>query len=229
MRYAELGSVLIGESFVVRPPAGGDVLAEAIGFAGGQAELRPVFAVGPREGFQDAVLGFSILTADEKTNTDLFQRSSFPVLMLDALKHLAGVGTTENAVSVQPGKRVELRVDSQAERLTVVAPDGTTTPVQRSRQGTFDFDGTRDVGVYRVVDGESGAGNTVYRFAVNLFDALESDIAPRAELRLMEGESVTATRGDAVPARREFWQFFLILALTVLIVEWYIFNRRVYV
>jgi hypothetical protein len=32
----------------------------------------------------------------------------------------------------------------------------------------------------------------------------------------------------SVPVRREAWKFLLLAALGVLILEWYIYNRRVY-
>lgn len=224
LEHAELANVLIGESWVVRPPAGGAALVEAVGFVGDKAQLRPIFSVGPREGFQDAVLGFSIMAEDDKANTDLFQRSSFPVLVLDGLKYLAGVGATEVEVSARPGQTVELRVNSNAEALTVVAPSGRSSQIVRGPQGTFEFTATTDLGMYRVLDGEQ----IVHRFAVNLFDPQESQIAPRRELSLMAGETVQAAEDQAIPARRELWRIFLLIALTVLIVEWYIFNRRVY-
>jgi len=74
---------------------------------------------------------------------------------------------------------------------------------------------------------------------VNLFDAQESDV--RIALAADDDpddnvESVAAIRighveveaRPARPARKEFWRPLLLLAVGVLLFEWYVYNRRVY-
>jgi len=78
----------------------------------------------------------------------------------------------------------------------------------------------------------------IERFAVNLFDQQESDVAVRpsqdkkgttvnpADIRIGNVD-VAATVGQT-PTRIEAWKPVLACALFVLILEWYIYNRRVY-
>ena len=78
-------------------------------------------------------------------------------------------------------------------------------------------------------------------FAVNQFDARESDLAPRG----LVPEGVPAAQADAYkikigyspvagtpslkPSRKDWWKPLAALALGVVLVEWYIYNRRVYI
>ena len=66
----------------------------------------------------------------------------------------------------------------------------------------------------------------IHRVAVNLFDEIESNIPPVPELQT-EYEKIEGTRG-VERTRREAWKLILLLALGVLLVEWYVYNRRVY-
>ncbi len=67
------------------------------------------------------------------------------------------------------------------------------------------------------------------RFTVNLFDPLESDIRPPQENSLQIGQLTVPAKSGYASARRETWKWLLAAALVVLLAEWYIYNRRVYV
>ena len=71
-----------------------------------------------------------------------------------------------------------------------------------------------------------GGGQTK-TFLVNLLDAGESRIQPAEEIP-WENQTVAATT-RAVKENREIWRYLVIIALAVLMVEWYVYNRRVYV
>ena len=64
------------------------------------------------------------------------------------------------------------------------------------------------------------------QFAVNLFDSRESDLAPADKLDL--GNEEVAAKPSKQAARQELWKWLLLGAIGVLIFEWYIYNRRVY-
>ena len=115
-----------------------------------------------------------------------------------------------------------------------VAPDGRVSVVPRSEQDAFQFTGTDKPGVYQVQQGNA----VVERFAVNLFDRAESDVGVRptqdpesqtvrpADIRI--GHVDVAATTDRTPSRQEIWKVLLACALFVLALEWYIYNRRVY-
>jgi hypothetical protein len=79
---------------------------------------------------------------------------------------------------------------------------------------------THQLGLYRV-SWEPGFEAGV---AVNLFAPQESDIAPADSLPLGGAEAGEAAAG-AGQARREWWRPLALLALLVLMVEWFIYQR----
>jgi hypothetical protein len=98
----------------------------------------------------------------------------------------------------------------------------------------FQFHDTSQLGVYDVRQGEI----VTERFAVNLFDRQESDVRVRpsqdpdapvaraADIRI--GNVDVIAQAGRAPARKEIWKAVLACALAVLVFEWYIYNRRVY-
>ena len=63
-------------------------------------------------------------------------------------------------------------------------------------------------------------------FAVNLFDPEESNLVPREEIHLGSTRIVT---GEAHSQPREIWKWVVLAALLLLLLEWYIYNRRIYI
>jgi hypothetical protein len=226
----DLSGVEIADSLVVRPPAGGTVLIEST--------AGPIAAIAPRDNYQDVVLGFEIVGRDAAgaatANTNWPVKPAFPTFWLNVLEYLASPSELQESAAVRPGRPVELHAPANVERLTVVGPDGRETTVQRSERGVFPFTATNLPGVYQVRQGET----VIERFAVDLFDRSESMLGVRptqdpesqimrpADLRI--GDVNVSATTDRAPSRREFWKVLLACALFVLVLEWYIYNRRVY-
>jgi hypothetical protein len=79
------------------------------------------------------------------------------------------------------------------------------------------------VGLYEVSWGQMDP----YRFAVNLFDMNESDIQPRDVIQV--GDDEVSVSAEPVRQRQELWLWFAAGALAILLLEWYIYRRRIYV
>ncbi len=88
------------------------------------------------------------------------------------------------------------------------------------------FAETDNVGIYRYrVDPKKDAKEQGARgFAVNLLDINESNIEPRRSIRI-GSERVTA--GEEKFQVREIWKWILLLAVGLLIAEWFIYHRRI--
>lgn len=227
----DLADVAVADSLITKPPAGGTVLIEST--------AGSIAAIAPRDSYQDAVLGFEIVgvgaDGSRTANTNWPIRPSFPTFWLNALEYLASRGEEQMAASVRPGRPVELHAPAAVDRLTVVDPRGREIAVPRAEDDSFRFTATETPGVYEVRQGDT----VIERFAVNLFDRAESDIAVRptqepdgqtlrpADIRI--GHVDLAPETDYRPARRETWKWLVACALAVLLLEWYIYNRRVYI
>jgi hypothetical protein len=226
----ELGYVDIADSLTLTPPAGATVLIDS--------SSGPIAAIAPRDAYQDTVLGFQIVGVDKDGartwNTTWPARLSFPTFCLNVLEFLAGGTEDSQIASVQPGRPVELRTAGNVPELTVAAPGGQLFTVRRTDEDVFQFHDTNRLGVYEV----RRRDQVIERFAVNLFDRQESDVRVRpsqdesgstlsaANIRIGNVD-VAATVGQT-PSRTEAWKIVLICALLVLVFEWWIYNRRVY-
>jgi hypothetical protein len=219
MHLVDLGNVKFAEGAPLQAPPGSNVLVDS--------SAGPLLVIAPREAFEDAALGAEIVGTDEGgnryANTDWPLRLSFPVFVLNVLEYLAVEHRAAESASVAPGHPVTLRQNAGSDRLTVSTPEGKPIPLERGKLDAFRFSGTDELGVYTVTGGQDQQ-----RFAVNLFDAAESDIRPLAQNAVKIGFIEVPGQSSLEPARVEAWTWLLLAALSVLLLEWYIYNRRVY-
>ena len=219
MQWIDIGDVLIAEAITLNPPAGASRLIETT--------KGLLFAIAPREGFEDAVLGIDFYSSDDQGNTIVTTnwpiRQSFPTLVFGVLSYLGGQSQVLAGESVQPGAAIDLRSDT-AKELVVRSPSGQRATLNRGPRNVFGYSDTRELGAYEVLEGDK----LTQRFTVNLFDPMESDIRPREENTIRIGYVDVQGETAFEPSRFETWKYLLLLALGVLLFEWYIYNRRVY-
>ncbi len=219
MQSVDFAGVRFFEGQSLDPPAGAIELASA--------DIGPIAAVSPRGGYLDAVFGVDILTTGEKGqlfNTDWHLKETFPLFIQNMVKFLGGARTGANVISAKPGELVKLRTDGPMKFLRISNPAGSTQDVLPENQNTFIYGQTNRLGVYQARETSS---SDIYRqFSVNLFDGRESDIRtrPELELGLDKVEGVQTWQ----PTRKNWWKWILLAGLGVLLFEWYIFNKRVY-
>jgi hypothetical protein len=219
MQWVELGDVDVLEARALHPAPGGTRLIDS--------SKGTLLALAPRESFEDAVLGFELVHTDEKgasyANTTWPIKLSFPVFVSNVLQYFGGNRQGAAADNYQPGQAVSLRVDAPG-AIAIRKPDGSVVEVPRGHDNLLSFSATNDLGVYEL----QAAGKTIKRFAVNLFDGNESEIRPRPDGTLKIGYVDVHGQSRWEPGRRELWRILLVLALGGLLLEWYIYNRRVY-
>lgn len=216
----KMDDVIVAEGTPLKGPPGTTVLLDF--------DVGPLYAVAPRAGYEDAVLGYPIygVEPDGKvySNTNWPKRRSFPVFVLNAVKYLGGVKTSTDVPSVKPGMPAVLRAAMPVPKLVVETPRKDRFDVPRETQNTYVFSRTDEIGVYDVREGTGQQVNQ--KFVVNLFDQRESDIWPEEALTLPHEEIRASAVKQSV--RQEYWKWLLLGAICLLIFEWYVYNRRVY-
>jgi hypothetical protein len=178
-----------------------------------------------RQSYTDLVMTFSLINEEGKWNTDWWLQVSFPLFLRNMLFTLGNLD--ENAVeeSLQPGQIKRIRPDGTFKQIAVVGPDQKEQVLSHEERDTrrdFTFGSTENVGLYRV----KWESKIQRQFAINLLDAEESNIEPRQAIQI-GNETIAAGQSRGQP--RELWKWFALAALIVLMVEWYIYNRRIYV
>lgn len=183
----------------------------------------------PRQAYTDLVLTFPLLTADGKWNTNWPLKVTFPLFLRNVLFALGNVRDAGTEDAVKPGAVKLLRLGGVGE-VRVTSPTGDTTALARGSRSDFAIAGTDRLGVYAVRwteppgPGGAGGGEQLRRFAVNLLDPLESDIAPVTEVTI---GSQTMTAGDPRKQPRDLWKWPVLLGLLTLVAEWWVYNKRV--
>ncbi|NQT15526.1 MAG: hypothetical protein HQ582_22400, partial [Planctomycetes bacterium] len=233
MQWIDLGNVDLYNATPLEVPPGGTPLVEVqwIG-ADNVSHVGPVLAVAPRDEFQDAVIGFVFIgeeVGEDGASETLYGtnwpiRASFPVFVLNLLHYLGRGQTALEGAAFQPGETVNLESPAPGQTLDVRTPSGRTIRLKEENPSKFSFSGTSRLGVYEVRSG----GAAAQHFAVNLFDRLESDVLSSPTITIGRGTPVKAQATAWETTRRELWKWLLLLGLIVLMVEWYIYHRRVY-
>ncbi len=230
MQYIrDLSLVKVSKATIVDPPPGSTVLFEC--------DSGPLAFVAPRGGFSDAVIGFNLVEG-RAFNTDWIIKSSFPLFLFNALQALGNARESAGEEVHAPGLPVVLRAESAPTTMMFVDPSGkAAATVARSPQGTFLFNDANATGVYHARWAPEG----VQAFAVNQFDRRESDLAPRGLVpegtppdqadayKIKIGYSPVAGTRRSITAPHDWWKPLAMLALAVVCLEWYIYNRRVYI
>jgi Ca-activated chloride channel family protein len=101
----------------------------------------------------------------------------------------------------------------------ITRPDGSVVEIP-AMQGAAEFAETDAVGFYEV-----SAGSRKSTFAVNLLSPTESDIRPQS-LQTPPGNTVQESTGVAT-VNKEIWQWLAVGALAVLLLEWWVYHRRI--
>ena len=217
MQFVEMNDVLLRTGTPLVAPPGSTTLVDS--------NAGALIAIGPREGYEDLVLGFEIAGADRvETNWPL--RPSFPTFVLNVLRYLGGGRHTASALAtVRPGQPVVLLSEANSNKLNVVTPSGRSIPLTLGVSNEFNFTDTEELGVYTVQESD----RELRRFAVNLFDRQESNLVPRSDESIRLGHREIPPRAEPEAGRREGWKYLLLAAVAILLLEWYIYNRRVYV
>ena len=225
LQWIDLGDVLVAEATPLKVPRGGSVLVDS--------DAGPLLALAPRDAFEDAVLGFVILdeaaepggAAKRYMGTNWLIRPSFPVFVLNLLDIWAGAGTCWRPAACGRARPWSLgrRPAGPGGRCRFARPAGQTVEAA-ARAGKVAFADTGELGVYEVQSG----GKTVRRFAVNLFDPAESAIRPDPAPAIKIGDVKVTGESGWEAGRREIWKYLVVAGLVVLLLEWYIYIRRIY-
>jgi hypothetical protein len=186
----------------------------------GDQDLLLLFTLS-RGPYTDAVLTFPILNDAGEWNTNWPLLPSFPLFLRNVVYTLGNVRDGAAEDNITPGDVMVLRPGPGVDKVVVTAPDGQATTIERGARPEFSFAGTESPGVYSAR--WDGGGR---RFAVNLLDPDESQLMPRTSVTI---GSETLTAGAAEKKPRDLWKWLALFALAVVLVEWYVYNQRVYV
>lgn len=157
--------------------------------------------------------------------------SNWPVLrsiatfVPNALEWLGAAGEALALAGLEPGDTASFRVPGQASDFRLRHPDGREEAIAPRDAGQFVYGPLRRAGVYLLSWNEPGqASRGERRFAVNLLSAAESRIQPAEELLL--GERTVVGSDVRGASRASLWPWLVGAALLLLLLEWWVYQRR---
>jgi hypothetical protein len=230
MQYIrDLALVYIARARLIELPPGAKSLIDG--------DKGPIAFIVPREGFTDTVVTFPLFDGNTP-NTTWFRYISFPLFILNSIQALGNLREGTGDEVAQPGRPFVLHVDTTGRSIQVSsASDRGGSEVQRSPQGGFVYNKAAKTGIYLAQWDPKG----LLPFTVNLFDTRESDLAPRGLVpdsapssmaeayKIKIGYNPVAGTQKPPDIQKDIWWYFAVLALGVLLFEWYVYNRRVYI
>ncbi|MCL4238129.1 MAG: BatA domain-containing protein [Anaerolineae bacterium] len=155
-------------------------------------------------------------------NTDMVLQPAWPILIAELAAWFSPPRITDAPASLTPGAPVTVRFIEDADEVSVRLPDGKSRALAASAS-TAIFADTLTPGLYEVTLRKGGAAIRSESFAVNLFDAAESAIAPRESIRVGTAEISRDARQET--GRREYWPWVVGAGLALLAIEWWAYHR----
>jgi hypothetical protein len=202
----DLSSVTISQAQRIKLPPWAN---EIIGSEAGPLLFEGIFRNTPM-----AVMPFSL------NDSNLSSRVGFPILISNLVNHLAPEGLPQVAEAGQP---VILRTGPAVGSVTIQKPNGGT---ERFPGGSaIVFANTEEAGRY-IISEAPASGNAAPRersFTVNAGSDTESDLRAPREPRVTAAQPGQIAAG---PSRgREIWPMLALLALGLLVIEWWVAHR----
>lgn len=181
-----------------------------------EAEGGPLLLIGERNGQRIAVLPFDL------RHSDLPLQIAFPILMANITSWLSPGRAFDAPTGLQPGDPVSISPAAATTAVLVEKPDGVVWVTAVTEEALI-FPETDQVGLYHVSLRDSAGTQAAGSFAVNLFSPAESAIAPADALNI--GQVAVETDDEGHVGQREWWPWLLLVALLILLVEWWVHFR----
>jgi Ca-activated chloride channel homolog len=175
-----------------------------------------VLWAGENRGRQIAIIPFDLL------ESDLPLQIAWPVFISNMLQW-ASPANIVNGSSLSVGDVLRISPPLGASSARITLPDGTSRDLAISSDA-FAFAETQAAGFYRIeiLTGETVTESQIVAF--NLFGTGESDITPITAINV--GGGTVEGEDNEQFSFRELWPALLLLALLILLYEWYLYYKR---
>lgn len=163
---------------------------------------------------------------------------SFVVFLASAVDYLGTgsvVAVDESTRLIQPGSVLADRLPSDATGVRVQLPDGSRSPeIIPSADGRIVYGPIEQTGLYTLRWQGTPGPNDIVRendvqrvFAANLLNPAESDVSTASTISL--ANTVVSTESSTQRKRiMDWWPWLLMGALAILMFEWWVYNKKMY-
>lgn len=207
-QFLDWENVHIASASQVQLPAWGETLV--------QGPAGPLVFVGETASRRVAVLTFDL------HNSDLPLQIDFPILFASLIDYLLPAQSFDAPNGLQPGESLTILPGAEVSQVVIASPSGQTYALPPDESGVL-FSTTDELGVYAV--NYLGAEPAYAEFfAVNLFNAQESNIQPVGRIQI--GQASIAPAVEERLSLRDLWPWMAGAALAILMLEWWVYHRQ---
>jgi von Willebrand factor type A domain/Aerotolerance regulator N-terminal len=190
-------------------------------------QTSPVLSYLAHNANQFLICAFGPIGEDELgrryRNGNWVASADFVVLTQNMVNFLSSNLAMQSERSLRPGEPASLQIRGDTDTATIERPDNEVDSIPTGSYQSIHYARTRKVGVYRVAPGVEGRDV----FAINLFNETESDVSPVKTITL--GATSVDSQAGVAAINKPAWMYFLLGVLLFLLVEWVIYNQRVFV
>lgn len=201
-------------------------------------EVRVLASTGAGPAIVDASRGATnalVVTFD-------MSRSTWPLdpgyilFLSQAVRFVGDEGGAAGAAALQPGDILTERLPESVTEARLTPPAGNEITLRAGADGRVSFGPIERIGLYTLSwSGDPGprdpviGGRPTRTIAVNLGDAQESRIASASQLDLPSGKIAAENANNSGQREnKRLWPWILLAALGVLMLEWFVYNRKVH-
>jgi uncharacterized protein YegL len=213
--FVNLDDLAIRRQHLIEPGAPVEVIAESV--------KGPLIVTISDQGREVVYVAF-----DPMESNWPFLRS-YVTFIFNAVEYLGRLNETFNTQGFAPGDALTLRVPATATDLTITPPDGNVTPITPTLDSQqISWGPVRLSGIHLFKWNLPDRSSPVLRpMAVNMLSEQESDI--RTVDTISIGEQVVESTGRRGMRYRPLWPWAVGLALTLLMIEWWVYHRKAFV
>ncbi len=162
---------------------------------------------------------------------------SFVVFVASTVNYLGGeIGSKLDARSLEPGAEVTDRLPIGVTEARIDGPGELRATVRPNADGSFVYRIPPKSGVYEVSweglaapgDVKDDKGRVLRMYAANMLDSQESDV-PSAQQLELANKVASTTSGASGKSDRRLWPYLILLGLAIVLLEWFVYNKKVYV
>lgn len=208
MRYVRFEGILIDKWRRLKLPS------QAVRVAEGETSTIIAYLSDP--GRQFVLVAFDFLDS----NAGLVL--PFVMFMQNVVRTLTA-SAGDAAHMLRPSDTITCAVPRGAATAEITRPDGEVDTVDVANRLQLVYGRTESVGLYQISFDDAAKTRAVY--AVNLLDRVESTISPND--RFVVGSDVVSGQEAVERTNQPLWPYAVLAAIGVLLIEWWIYNRRV--
>ncbi len=175
----------------------------------------------------------SIVVPFNPLDSDWAFEPGYLLFLAESINYLTDVGVV--AGMIRPGTTLGERLPQGSKDVKLALPDRTRIDLVPAADWSVAYGPIRKIGLYSVswtgVPGSTDQeidGRVRRVVAANLMDPDESDISARKGVA-MAREVVEAEEGGLEKQRKRLWPWLILGALAVIMLEWFVYNKKVHV